>query len=144
MAQVAIKNAAFAAIAAPSIESAVNFMSAAHAPTRTNAPAHCPKVPARGLPRDVRQADEVCISGSVTAQGAIMRTRPMRISLSPPATEGKISLVKRGAKIYSPAAMGREKRAVINSEEKALFFAPFISPSAARGEMRGTLAAASP
>ena len=56
---IATKYAQLAAQAAPLIESGVNFISAAHSPTRKAAVNHCVTVLFTGLPSALRQADEV-------------------------------------------------------------------------------------
>ena len=60
------------------MESEVNLISTAVSITRSIADTHCVTVLFIGLPSEVRHADEVCTSESVTALTAIIRTRFIR------------------------------------------------------------------
>ena len=97
-----------------------------------------------GFPSEVRHADEVCTSDSVTAFTAIIRTSFIKTAASSTPSDEKISFTASGAKTYSPTAAGADIAKVIKMDLKALFFAPCISPFSASGEICGTLAAASP
>ncbi len=134
----------FAESAAPVMDSGVNATSADDSPTRRNAHVHCTVMPHKGFPSEVIQADEVCTSEEVTAFTLISLTRFISSSFSPALSDGKIILTVSGANIYSAIANGTDIAAVYKSDFLILRIAPALSPFAARGEICGTLAAASP
>lgn len=142
--KVATKYAQFAAHAAPFIEREVNFISAAVSATRKIAVVHCVTVLFIGCPSEVRQAEDVCTSDSVTAFTAIILISVIKICCSAGASEPKISFVASGANANSPTAAGTDTARVISSDLNAFFLAAAKSPLSASGEICGTLEAASP
>ncbi len=140
----ATKLAQFAAHAAPAIESGVKLKSAAVRATLKIAVVHCVTVLFTGLPRAVRQAEEVCTNDCVTDDTARILIRLIKRVFSSPSREPNISLVASGAKKYSPTAAGKDTISVIKRDLYAFFFAPRISPLSASGEICGILDAASP
>jgi hypothetical protein len=119
-------------------------MSNAHRKTRSTQLVHCVIVATEGFPREVRHADEVCIMERVIALTAIILTRFIKSSLSPPFNDANIIFAASGAKKYKIKAAGTEIKRVIKMLLKAFFFAPARLPLAASGDMSGTEAAASP
>lgn len=97
-----------------------------------------------GLPSEVKQADEVCTNDCVTEQTAIMRTRVIKVVRSPAERDPKIILAAVGAKIYRITAAGADTASVIKRDLYAFLFAAGIFPLSARGDICGTLEAASP
>lgn len=89
-------------------------------------------------------AEEVCTSDSVTDDTARMRINVIKTALCSSPNEPNISFAASGAKIYSPAAAGRDTAKVIKSALNDCFFASGIFPLSARGEICGTPAAARP
>ena len=69
-----------------------------------------------GLPKEVRHADEVCTSDSVTAFTAIIRTSRTSKVFSSPARDENIIFTANGAKANSPSAAGSEIARVIKSD----------------------------
>lgn len=73
-----------------------------------------------------------------------MRTRFISVARSPTEREPKIVFAASGAKIYRTTAAGKDTKRVIKIALYAFFLAAAISPLSARGEICGTLDAASP
>ena len=144
MRALASKNAATVAYAAPSIKRGVKAMSAAQSPTLAAEDSHCVTVLKTGLPSAVRQADEVCTSDCVTAHTDIILTSRIRIVRSPSDSAPKMIFAARGAKKYSPSAIGRDTARVMPIAFIALALAAAKSPLSARGAICGTPEAASP
>lgn len=126
------------------MERGVNFISAAVSATRKIAVTHCVTVLLTGLPSEVKQAEDVCTSDSVTEDTAIIRINFISSSFSAICREPNMIFVASGANANNTAAAGKETKNVIISDLKAFFFAPAISPFSASGDICGTLAAARP
>lgn len=126
------------------MERSVNANSAAVSPTRKMAVTHCVTVLLTGLPKAVRQADDVWTSDCVTDDTAIILIRDIKSFFSVAASDPNMSLVASGAKIYSTTAAGNATASVIASDLYAFLRAPSMSPLSARGEICGTDEAASP
>ena len=94
----------------------MNFIRAAVSATRKIAENHCVTVLLSGFPSEVKHAEEVCTSDSVTAFTAIMRISFIKIACSPACNEPNITRVAKGAKINSPTAAGAATAKVINND----------------------------
>lgn len=110
------KFAQFAAHAAPAIERGEKAIKAAVRPTRKIAVVHCVMVLLTGLPRAVKQAEEVCTRLCVTDDTASILIKEIKRVFSSPCREPKISLVARGAKKNNPTAAGKDTIKVIKMD----------------------------
>ena len=126
------------------MESEVNLMRSAVTTTRKSPVVHCVIVLFKGWPREVKQLDDVCTSDNVTAFTAITRIKVVSVDFSSGASEENMNLEASGAAINSAIAAGSAIAKVISSALYAFFLAAEIFPLSAKGEIWGTLAAASP
>lgn len=126
------------------MERGVQAIRTAVSPTLKIAVDHCVIVLLVGLPRAVRQADDVCTKDCVTEDTASTRIRFISNVFSSAPRELKMSLVASGAKKNKPTADGKATARVIKRDLKTFFFAPFISPLSASGEICGMLEAEKP
>ena len=112
----ATKFAQFAAHAAPAMERGVKDINAAVSPTRRIAVVHCVIVLFTGLPKAVKQAEEVCTRLCVTDDTASILIRFIKRVFSVPWSEPNISLVARGAKKNRATAAGKDTIKVIKMD----------------------------
>jgi hypothetical protein len=119
-------------------------MSTADSKTRNIALTQPVIVPYKGLPRDVKHADEVCISDKFIALIDIILTSLISNTLLSAASELKKSFVASGAKAYNATAQGRDIKKVRNMHFLHSLMASTLFLLSANGEIFGTLAAARP